>query len=360
MQNTSDNEFFPAFSTSNIPVACSCSNKYVPFLMVFLQSIIEHASPEYNYDVLVFECSISLENKKLLTRFFKDKNRSIRFINPATLLDIKHLYCYAHYAPECYFRLTAPLILKHYDKVIFTDIDLVFLKDPRELYRIPLVGKPIAACVDFVFGALLNCPESTFDEYCRNTLHLKDPFAYCNTGVLIINIAEFNKHNYAEQLLKNIKQKQYRILEQDALNEFFKTNICYLDPIWNVPTESLSSKRMNLFSYMPAQERVEYARCRENACVVHWAGGEKPWNNLQTDLADIWWKYARKTPVYELLLQTVILHNMQDIKRCYKHLFRYRFLARICWGKRKTHYLNKIKKIYNDLAFYRIDSIENV
>lgn len=359
MQAISGNDVFPAFSSRNIPIACSCSNKYVPFLLVFLQSIIEHASPEYNYDILIFQKSISSENKEILSRFFMGKNRSIRFINPTNLLDFSHLYCHAHYAPECYFRLASPLILTHYEKIIFTDIDLVFQQDPKELYKIPLQDKPIAACLDLAYSALLNYPKFTYREYCRTVLQLDNPFTYYNTGVMLINIDVFNKHSNLEQLFQNIKNKQYQILEQDALNEFFKDNILYLDPAWNVPTNTIPYKTIGLFSYMPSDYQTAYNRSRENPFIIHWAGSNKPWDNLQEDWAYIWWKYARKTPFYEYMFQKMLVRNMLYIKQCLKKLERYRLLAHICWGKRKTHYIRKIKIISNTLSFYQIDSIKN-
>ena len=56
----------PAFETNNIAIACSSSNEYVPYLSVWLKSLEEHTCTQYNYDVIVFERSITDENKRIL------------------------------------------------------------------------------------------------------------------------------------------------------------------------------------------------------------------------------------------------------------------------------------------------------
>jgi lipopolysaccharide biosynthesis glycosyltransferase len=36
--------------------------------------------------------------------------------------------------------------------------------------------------------------------------------------------------------------------------------------------------------------------------IIHYAGGIKPWKEPFSELADVWWKYARRTPFYEMLI----------------------------------------------------------
>ncbi|MCX4276040.1 MAG: hypothetical protein OSJ27_09765, partial [Candidatus Gastranaerophilales bacterium] len=36
----------------------------------------------------------------------------------------------------------------------------------------------------------------------------------------------------------------------------------------------------------------------KNPVIIHFASKIKPWNNEKAFMADIWWKYAAKTPFY--------------------------------------------------------------
>lgn len=294
------NSLFPAFDKNNIAIACSSSQEYVPYLSVFLQSIKEHTSKDKNYDILIFERSITKLNKEILKRQIEQSNISIRFINPTDLLTDYNLKFPPNYNLECYFRLAAPLILKNYKKVIFTDIDLLFNENPAELYKIEIGKNPLGAVQDYIWGILINNTASDWKEYAINTLELDELYKYFNTGVMLLNVAEFNKNNYSKKLLDLVSKTQFRILEQDGLNKFFKTKIKYIDSAWNYPI--LNSVYASMAGYMPYEFIKEYKKDRSNPKIIHFAGSEKPWAFLNNEFVDIWWAYARKTPFYEEIL----------------------------------------------------------
>ena len=98
------------FNKNECVLACSSSNEYAPYLSVWLQSILDHASKNTNYDILVFECGISVENKNKLMSSINRDNIHLRFINPMSLLSSYNLQFHGHFNIECYFRLCSPLI----------------------------------------------------------------------------------------------------------------------------------------------------------------------------------------------------------------------------------------------------------
>ena len=46
-----------------------------------------------------------------------------------------------------------------------------------------------------------------------------------------------------------------------------------------------------------------YFESRKNPKIVHYAGGEKPWVNASCDFSEIFWKEARQSIFYEMILQ---------------------------------------------------------
>ena len=110
-------DVFPMFPKNKCAIACSSSAEYAPYLSVFLQSIKEHASSKNTYDIIVFESSWTDDLRKQITDYFNSDNFSVRFVNPEYLFDGVDLYTtHSYFKRECYFRISAPEILNHYDK----------------------------------------------------------------------------------------------------------------------------------------------------------------------------------------------------------------------------------------------------
>ncbi len=310
----------PFFTEDSIAIACTSSNDYVPYLSVYLQSIIDNASPSNNYDIFVFERDIAENNKHRLKKLVCKNNMSLRFINPVHVISDHNLQVHPPYTLECYFKLCAPLLLDKLKKIIFTDVDLVFQKDPALLYRLDIEGYPLAACKDLVYGAMLNRFPQDLGKYAREVLRLEHPYEYFNTGVLLFNVEVFNKNNYSRKLIEIVSQNLFRILEQDALNYFFQTGIKYIDTAWNfaVPirryTETL--KRLS-----PASKE-QFQADAGHPNIIHWAGRGKPWWDLQESMAEHWWHYARRSPFYEEIYFNMLktdfkklsgLHSQDDV-----------------------------------------------
>lgn len=353
-ENTEQNkDITPAFSTNNIAVGVSSSNEYVPYLSVYLQSIKQHVSPQHNYDILVFERNITEENKEILTSQIQQSNISIRFINPINIVKNYDLKFSGNYNLECYFRLSAPLLLKDYKKILFTDADLVFNQDPAKLYKEDIQGYPLAACKDLMWGLMLNMNNpGNWQEYAQKELELEKPYEYFNTGVMLLNIQEFNKNNYSYRILEKVSKKNYRILEQDGLNAFFKTNIKYIDTAWNFPIRHQYFK--SNWRFMPKKFEEQYNKDKQNPFIIHYAGSYKPWTHPQEHLAYIWWQYARQTPFYEEILQIRQEKDKEALKLLFigEHRYsfwfkkiKYKILKNLAGSKKKGKYTQEYDNI---------------
>ena len=337
----------PAFSENKVAIAMSCSNEYVPYLSVCLESIKISSSSHKTYDIVVFERSITQDNKKkLLAQIQGLGNFSLRFVNPTSLLKEYNLTYPPNYALECFFRLTSPLILKNYSKIIFTDVDLVLQADISVLANEDLQGYPFGACKDLMWGAFLNCKERDWAQYAQEILHLKEPFRYYNTGVLLLDVKTFNEKEYSKKILEFVSKNNFRILEQDGLNSFFQTGIKYLDTAWNVPTSGGIYK--HLVSLMPSEFFEQYLKDKSNPFIIHFAGESKPWFSPKDDMADLWWNYAKKTPFYEDLMLSLQEHQ-RDLSGGEKVVFYfkyrlYKILSMLTSSEKKSIYKKKAQE----------------
>lgn len=300
-------ELSPNFKDNYAVLAVSSSNEYVPYLSVYLRSVIENSSVNHNYDIIIFEHSISDLNKKILINSFSRNNISIRFCNPDSYLLGKNFYISLEYfKEECYFRLAAPLALKHFSKVLFSDIDLIYNKDPWLLYSIPMQDYPIACANDYVWGALINI-NPNMKKYALETLKLKNPYRYMNTGVMLIDIEKFIQNNYPAKLLELVCQNKFQFQEQDGLNSFFQDNILELDSAWNyvVPDTNWD----NICKMMPLEQLKKMQQAAKSPGIIHFSGPLKPWKNVKKDFYWLYMQYACKTPFYADILNNMIVIN---------------------------------------------------
>ena len=58
----------------------------------------------------------------------------------------------------------------------------------------------------------------------------------------------------------------------------------------------------SVIRYAPRAILEEYEEARIDPFIIHYAGFMKPWNRLDEDFGDVFWKVARKSGCYEELL----------------------------------------------------------
>lgn len=344
----------PIWDDVKTAICVSSSDEYLPYLCVYLKSITTHCFDKK--DVIVFNRSISEANKEKLLRYFSDdKTISIRFIDPSSLFKGVNLYIsHDYFKEECYYRVAAPKLLNKYDKINFTDLDLIVKDDILKLADIDMEGYPIAACIEPIWHELYmqnnKIHNISIRDYTDNVLKLSNPFNYYNTGVVIFDVKEYNRLNSFEMICDIVNQNRLLYQEQCALNILFNDNFCTLPNVWNYElAPSLISNTYKFYFY------DEYKAQENSAKILHFLGRYKPWKNQLEYKADIWWSVARQTPFYEEIIcrmcknyitPELIKNAIQYRKNLFKY-WKYKLLNNFVFGKTKERYLNK-KYIYKE------------
>lgn len=308
------NEVYPAFSEKNIAIMTMSSNEYAPYLGVYLQSVLATADSKKNYDILVFERNISDRNKRLLQIICRDKkNIKLRFYNMnAKMADIKFYVAADHFAVEAYYRILLPWLLHSYNKIIAMDCDIIVKRDLATLYEEDISSFALAAVKDYTYSAMLNGVFGADDEqkYARETLKLKNPYNYINTGVLLLNLS-YIRNLYSEENVISFCQKQkFHFQEQDAINVLFEEKIKFLDVRWN-HTISLNPEVVRAMNYYCAESAV--MNIKKTAYLLHYYTHPKPWFFPTSIYAEEWWEMARQTPFYEELIAGMIDYRVGNI-----------------------------------------------
>jgi lipopolysaccharide biosynthesis glycosyltransferase len=186
-----------------------------------------------------------------------------------------------------YYRLLIPELIPEYDKVLYSDVDVLFRDDICDIYNTDIAG-----CYVGGVNSVAHLDNDTIAYY--NKLGL-DAKGIIYSGNLIINSKEILSDNIIPKF-KELRDRKLRFQDMDMINIVCKDKIKYLPPAfcWTNYINKYSVERNpHLYEIFSAEE-IELAKDRG---LVHY-NGQKPWKGYCVNF-DIWWEYYRKSPFYD-------------------------------------------------------------
>ncbi|EEN9639219.1 glycosyltransferase family 8 protein, partial [Campylobacter coli] len=293
-----------------IAVVFSVDENYINYLCVTLESLKKNSSLINNYDIVIL-CSDLEDYKKdtIISHYFNNNNFSVRFVDVSDIMkqmDGSLFYVTQHFTVATYYRFFIQHLFKQYDRVIYADCDAIFLEDVAVCYKIDLGDNLLGAVLDVEIQRthfLQNDEWSQkFIDYLKKDLQLKDTKKYFQAGFLIFNIQKCSEFNLLEKCITKLEEIKTPIYpDQDILNKVAEEKICYIDLSWNVENHIMVFNRVNLDNF-PKDILEQYLESLSNAKFLHYSGSIKPWQDLLSYNAHLWWQYARETPFYEEML----------------------------------------------------------
>lgn len=300
-------------SKDYLPLVFSSSEYFIPYLYVALKSIIESSLEETSLDIVILNTELTEKHKQTICMLQNiKKNLSIRFVNVKSFMEHYDYKANAHISVETFYRLFIPELFKKYSKVIYMDGDVIVKSDLSELYNMSSDEYVISGVRDLDFASQYYY-NSAIEKYANETLGINDPSKYFQAGVIVLNIKRFHEKYDFHELLSFPLEYDYKYLDQDVLNKIFKNDIQYLPLEWNVLMDSYSNRVNNIKMYLSIDDVNEYLKSRDNAKIIHYAGGEKPWFNPECDFAMDYWNVARSSLVYEILLYRMAYHKSKEV-----------------------------------------------
>ncbi len=293
----------PISNINNVAICLVCSNEYSPFTGVTITSIAENSSKCFNYDIIVFSCDLSENNKILLKNCtLKRNNISVRFRNVSSLVNGLSFYTREAFSPVTYFRLLIPDIMFNYDRVLYLDSDIIVNHDVAELYNIDMGEQLFAAARDtHVVGSLQNKKQKQEQfDYFTNIIGIEDMSSYFQCGVLLYNIKRCRERFPKNYLIKEATQRRYLWLDQDFLNCKAKGFFYPLENKWNVMVingDNVDEENLD------EDLKEEYRLAREDPYIVHYVGQAMPCNMENADFEQLYMRYAQISPYNEYIIK---------------------------------------------------------
>ena len=237
-------------------------------LAVTLFSALEQLSPNRQVVVSIIDGGVREANRKRLEQVLErlPVRLKLNWLQPdwgaLERLPVGQ-ETWSYLSKAMYFRLFAPEFIAG-DRVIYLDSDVLVQRDLEALWRLDLGGKAVAAATELGTGAGGN---ARYREVWQRQ-GLGPTLAHFNSGVLVLDLDYWRKHNVAARVFENIKAHtaDYRYPDQDGLNAVLAGNWLRLDDRWNF--------QVNRYAF--AHKRVPVAE----AYILHYSSPVKPWSKL--------------------------------------------------------------------------------
>lgn len=265
-----------------IPIFFTVDDKYIPFLAVAIQSLIENSTEKYYYLIKILYTDITEENKKKISKYERE-NVDIEFVDLNYYINkIKDmLYTRDYYSKTTYFRLFIPELYPQYNKAIYLDCDIVILSDIANLYNIDLENNLVAAAPDGVIQTI-----EVFQEYAEKVVGVADYHNYFNAGILVMNLDELRKFGFQEKFTYLLSTVKFSVAQdQDYLNRLCKGRVKLFETTWNK---------------MPISGDNEE---KEKLSLIHYNLAFKPWHFEDILYKEYFWQYAENTEFFDTIMK---------------------------------------------------------
>jgi lipopolysaccharide biosynthesis glycosyltransferase len=274
-----------------INIAFCFDHNLIRQVQVAAASLLDHTgTDQVHYHIYCICTKEASQAGDRLRRLVKARDRESSVIVKVVENLYQDAYEVRGISSGAYLRLMLHRLLPELDKILYTDVDVLFRDDLTEIWQTDLTDYVLAA----VKGTV-NCSDKWEWNSDRPYWHWLEDMKgkYINSGVLLLNLAEVRRRNLEEEWSKWAKERLY-YQDQDILNLTCKGAILYL-PL-----------KYNRFAYIEEDDYDAYvsegiftgqecAEASNRPVIIHYAG-DKPWKRYDTNLGYLWWDYVNSQP----------------------------------------------------------------
>lgn len=268
-----------------IPILFTFDQRLLMPAGVCLTSLLESAAPETFYDIYIIHgpgCDFSALDvlKEHFGRF------SLTCLEVSG--EFKGAYEIRGIPETAYYRLLSPELIPQYDKLLYSDVDVIIREDLSKYYELDL-GENYFAAVD-------NCSalRPAMQQYISDLgLDYRDKYYY--SGNLVINSSLIRRDKLIDRF-RELAKNDYNQQDMDIINIACNKRFLTLGPVFCLTVQLyglIVNRRKDMEAIYGAQaldEALDHG-------IVHY-NGAKPWNQACTNM-DIWWACYRRSPFFD-------------------------------------------------------------
>lgn len=291
-----------------IPVFFSFNRNYCIPGAVTIHSMLKYADKNYFYRLYILHTELKNKDEQKLQKIVQlFNNASLEFMNISECdLDAawENVTPY-HYSRETMSRLFADMLFPQYNKIIYSDVDVVFLGDVSQAWFEP----------------------EKEPYYLAGVKHITGKSDITNAGFLVMNLKKIREDRMGQQWREVMKTNRQGWCDQDIINAScdptllpLRFNIC------QIYYGTKTVLRTDIYS------REEVSDAMKKPVMIHYITGEKPWNTVFSYKQKVWlkeltgtgfvWNFIFCFPVWLLKLLRQKFKSLLKRKNIIRHLFR--------------------------------------
>jgi UDP-glucose:(galactosyl)LPS alpha-1,2-glucosyltransferase len=265
---------------------------YLPQLAVMLTSLVA-CHPNRTFTVYVLHTSLTSQQIRALGRVYPGRCRIVGVRAPQNFLFDAPTS--RRYPAEMYYRIfAAQLLPEGLERILYLDPDLVIINPIEALYGLDFGGMLLAAASHVISPQLNRINELR--------LSMPDSRPYYNSGVMLMNLSLLRREQSQSEVLDYIRTHKNVLMlpDQDVVNAVYGAHILPIDPLRYNLSERFF-RRYNLGRERWGN-RLDLQWVRNNACIIHYCGRNKPWNKNYIGEFDCFYRrYERLAKERDLL-----------------------------------------------------------
>lgn len=273
---------------NRIPIAFAFDSNLLFPACVCLSSLMMSADNNTYYDIFIlhsYKENLDKEELNKLSQYYPNCSITYRTVGDAfdNAFEIRGI------TTPAYYRLLIPELIPEYDKVIYSDVDVIFRRDLSDLYQTDLGDNYIAATYDLGLNLSKDGAEymsSVKDLQCGE---------YIQSGFIILNNKKILNESIIEKF-KELSKRNLRYQDQDILNIVCKNKIKILPFTYNMTDQAYYYITNDLSSLADKYLNDELSKAY-TISTIHY-NGYKPWKSYCVNF-DIWWEVYRKSLYFD-------------------------------------------------------------
>ena len=272
---------------NRIPIAFAFDNNLILPAGVYLSSLLANAKEDTFYDIFILHSQSEELKEDVLNKLaLHFKNYEIHYRTVDDTFDAA--YQIRGINTVTYYRLLIPELIPEYDKIIYSDVDVIFQDDLSDIFHSTDLGDYYLAGVK----SLAHLMPETQKHYEKLQI---DSSQCIYAGNLILNSQALLQDRIVEKF-KAHALKQYEFQDMDIINIVCANRIKSLPPsfcVTNYFTDFAIHHKQELLDIWTETE-ISEAFLKG---IIHY-NGPKPWKTCCVNF-DIWWEYYRKSPFFD-------------------------------------------------------------
>ncbi len=307
-----------------IPIFFTFDRNYVVPAMVAIYSLLQNASKDYDYALYVLYSNLREKDRNRIEHVVDAfSNATIQFIDVSQFdSSLNHLKVKSHFSKEIYYKLIVADIFPQYDRILCSDVDVVFERDISSSYFLFPDEEFCYAGVGQILES--NRMKEYGQDFTSEELHVLEE--EIGAGYMLVNLKYIRENGFQQKLIDFYisNYDRLRLPEQDCITLVCWPYLRYLSLVYVVCNNYYEKSEENLMLYPKCKEfaledkkqsKAKFFEILSSPVQIHYVGAFKPWNSFNISKSDRWFYYLRQSGCFLYYIMNIPLYIKNRMKR---------------------------------------------